>query len=68
VSDLEQPVAAILVDRECYSFFKVLKEAENVLAIVAKLGNSGDRTTITKIASDYAIWVIEPEAYVVKPS
>ena len=68
VPDLEQPVAAILVDREYYSFFKVLQEAQKVLAIVAKLRNRGDKTVITKTASGYAIWVIEPEAYVVKPS
>ncbi|MGL5065513.1 MAG: hypothetical protein ACRC62_36550, partial [Microcoleus sp.] len=68
VPDLEQPMAAILVDREYYSFFKAVKEAEKVLAIVAKLGSSGDATAITKTASGYAIWVREPEAIAVKPS
>lgn len=68
VPDLEQSVAAILVDRQYYSFFKALKEAEKVLAIVAKLGNRGDSTAITKTASGYAIWVIEPEADAVLPS
>ncbi|MGB8688209.1 MAG: hypothetical protein WCD53_12850 [Microcoleus sp.] len=66
--DLEQPVAAILVDRQSYSFFKAIKEAQKVLAIAAKLGNRGDSTAITKTASGYAIWVIEPEADAVKPS
>ncbi|MGL5058987.1 MAG: hypothetical protein ACRC62_03310 [Microcoleus sp.] len=68
VPDLEQPMAAILVDSEYYSFFKAVKEAEKVLAIVAKLGSSGDATAITKTASGYAIWVREPEASAVKPS
>lgn len=68
VPDLTQPVAAILVDREYYSFFKALKEPEKVLATVAKLGNRGDSTAITKTASGYAIWVIEPEADAVSPS
>lgn len=68
VPDLEQPVAAILVDGEYYSFFKAVKEAEKVLTIVAKLGNRGDSTAITKTASGYAIWVIEPESDVVLPS
>ena len=68
VPDLELPVAAILVDREYYSFFKAVKEAEKVLAIVAKLGNRGDSTAITKTGSGYAIWVIEPESDVVLPS
>ena len=68
VPDLELPVAAILVDREYYSFFKAVQEASKVLAIVAKLGNRGDSTAITKTASGYAIWVIEPEANPVKPS
>jgi hypothetical protein len=68
VPDLAQPVAAILVDREYYSFFKALKEPEKVLATVAKLGNRGDSTAITKTASGYAIWVMEPEADAVSPS
>jgi hypothetical protein len=68
VPDLEQSVAAILVDDEYYSFFKAIKEPEKVLAIVAKLGNRGDRTAITKTASGYAIWVKELEAVAVKPS
>lgn len=68
VPDLTQPVAAILVDREYYSFFKALKEPEKVLATVAKLGNRGDSTAITKTASGYAIWVMEPEADAVSPS
>ncbi|MCU0547661.1 MAG: hypothetical protein MUE44_36800 [Oscillatoriaceae cyanobacterium Prado104] len=68
VPDLDRPMAAILVDREYYSFFKAVKEASKVLAIAAKLGNSGDGTAITKTASGYAIWVKEPEAYAVKPS
>jgi hypothetical protein len=68
VPDLEQPVAAILVDREYYSFFKAIKEAEKVLAIVAKLGNRGDSTAITKTASGYAIWVMEFEADAISAS
>ncbi|WP_228056648.1 hypothetical protein [Microcoleus sp. LEGE 07076] len=68
MSDLEQSVAAILVDGDYYSFFKALQEPEKVLAIVAKLGNRNDQTAITKIAKGYAIWVKEPEADAVKLS
>jgi hypothetical protein len=68
VPDLEQSVAAILVDDEYYSFFKAIKEPEKVLAIVAKLGNRNDRTAITKTAKGYAIWVKEPEVDAVKLS
>jgi len=68
VPDLELPVAAILVDREYYSFFKAVQEPSKVLAIVAKLGNRGDSTAITTTASGYAIWVLEPEANAVKSS
>lgn len=63
VPDLEQPVAAILVDSEFYSFFKAVKDAEKVLAIAAKLGDSGDMTVITKTPKGYVIWVREPEGY-----
>jgi hypothetical protein len=54
-------VAAILVDGEFYSFFKAVKDAEKVIVIAAKLGNSGDRTVITKNSKAYIIWVREPE-------
>ncbi len=46
----EQPVAAILVDREYYSFLISVKEAEKVLARAARLGNRGSPTAITKTA------------------
>ena len=68
VPDLELPVAAILVDREYYSFFKAVQEPSKVLTILAKLASRGDSTAITKTASGYAIWVLESEAHAVKRS
>ncbi|HLO47157.1 MAG TPA: hypothetical protein VK211_01830 [Kamptonema sp.] len=68
VPDLEHPVPAILVDSEFYSFFKAVKDAEKVLAIAAKLGNSGDKTVITKNPKGYVIWVREPEGFSALPS
>lgn len=38
VPDLELPVAAILIDREYYSFFKAFEEPSKVLAIAACVG------------------------------
>ncbi|MDF0554744.1 hypothetical protein [Kamptonema sp. UHCC 0994] len=63
VPDLEHPVAALCVDGEFYSFLKAVKEAEKAIEIAAKLGNSGDKTVITKTPKGYVIWVKEPEGY-----
>ncbi|WP_333364016.1 hypothetical protein [Microcoleus sp. N3A4] len=41
-------MAAILVDRDCYSCFKAVNEKSKVLAIAAKLGNRADGTAIAK--------------------
>lgn len=62
VPDLQQPIPAIRVDNEFYSFFKAVEEAGKTLEIVAKLGSGGDSTVITKTAKGYVIWVKEPFA------
>ncbi|SKB12873.1 conserved hypothetical protein [Planktothrix sp. PCC 11201] len=62
VPDLDQPIAAVCVDQEYYSFFKAVEDAEKTLEIVAKLGKVGDSTVITKTPKGYAIWVQEPNA------
>ncbi|MFM6192613.1 MAG: hypothetical protein ACKPEN_12045 [Planktothrix sp.] len=62
VPDLEKPVPAVCVDQEYYSFFKAVETADKTLEIVAKLGNGGDSTVITKTPKGYAIWVKEPNA------
>lgn len=68
VPDLQQPVPAIRVDNEFYSFFKAVEEAEKAFEIVAKLGSGGDSTVITKTPKGYAIWVKEPLAEVHRSS
>jgi len=67
VPDLEKPVAAVCVDQEYYSFFKAVESADKTLEIVAKLGNVGDSTVITKTPKGYAIWVKEPNAQLHRP-
>ncbi|HAN73609.1 MAG TPA: hypothetical protein DCQ51_09865 [Planktothrix sp. UBA8407] len=67
VPDLEKPVAAVCVDQEYYSFFKAVEAADKTLEIVAKLGNVGDSTVITKTPKGYAIWVKEPNAQLHRP-
>ncbi|MEG5207879.1 hypothetical protein QUB67_03040 [Microcoleus sp. ARI1-A1] len=68
--DLELPVAAILVDREYYSFFKAVPEPSKVLACSRKCWGIGvTQQRLPKQKRSYAIWVREPEAdAVVKPS
>mgnify|MGYP001806200612 CR=1 FL=1 len=64
--DWKERIAAICVDKEYYSLFRAVKDAEETLALVTKLGKKGNKTVITKIPKGYVIWVIEPEAIPVK--
>ncbi|MEG5140420.1 MULTISPECIES: hypothetical protein [unclassified Microcoleus] len=68
--DLELPVAAILVDREYYSFFKAVQEPSKVLACSRlSWGIGATQQQLLQQKRGYAIWVLEPEVHnVVKPS
>jgi hypothetical protein len=62
----KERIAAICVDKEYYSLFRAVKDAEETLTLVTKLGRKGNKTVITKVPKGYVIWVIETEAIPVK--
>lgn len=62
VSESEERFPALLVDQNYYSLARVFSEIKQVLAVKAKLEWSGEITVLTKIATGYALWILEPNA------
>ena len=62
VSESEERFPALLVDQNYYSLARVFSEIKQVLAVKAKLEWSGESTVLTKIATGYALWILEPNA------
>ncbi len=58
---LQRRLFAIAVEDQYYSFLRAEKTKEKVLEIMTRLGDSVQRTVITKTEKGYAIWAWEPE-------
>lgn len=57
-------VAAVMVNDEYYSLVKVVQDRARSLEVAKRLTSAGKAAVITKLAKGYAIWRLEPEAYV----
>ncbi len=64
VPDLLDRLPAVVVEGKFHSFLKAVKDRNKALDIVAKLYDQGDEAVITQTAKSYAIWVLEPNAYI----
>ena len=62
VPDLEEEVAAIVVDNRYYSLFQEVPDSQQRDRILAILEQRGDRSIITRTRGGYSIWVLEPVA------
>jgi hypothetical protein len=63
VPDLEQRLAAVLVDGSYYSLLKVAKDEAQAMELATRLVNRGNDTVVIKNFKGYTVWVVEPEAY-----
>jgi hypothetical protein len=57
-------VAAVVVNDKYYSLVKVVQDRARSLEIAKRLTSVGKAAVITRLAKGYAIWRLEPEAYV----
>ncbi len=65
--DLDERLEAILLDGKYYGLFKVVETRQQALELAVKLGRRGDETLITQTEQGKdAIWVLEPDAQVVR--
>lgn len=63
VPDSNERMAAIMFNKQYYSFFKSVKDREKALSVVAKLQEKDNNALIVKTPKGYTIWVLEPTAY-----
>ncbi|PSM50140.1 hypothetical protein C7Y66_05660 [Chroococcidiopsis sp. CCALA 051] len=63
ISESDERMAAIIVNKQYYSFFKSVKDREKALSVVNKLQEKGNDALIVKNPKGYSIWVLEPTAY-----
>jgi hypothetical protein len=57
-------VAAVSVHGKYYSLVKVVKDQARSLEIGKRLTSAGAEAIITRLAKGYAVWRLEPEAFV----
>lgn len=57
-------IAAVIVQGKYYSLVKVVQDRSRSLEISKRLTSAGTEAVITQLAKGYAIWRLEPEAYV----
>lgn len=57
-------VAAVVMDGEYYGLVKVVNDRPRSLEVAKRLTSAGKAAIITKLAKGYAIWRLEPEAYI----
>ena len=61
--DEENPTAAIEVDGNYYSFFRVVNEPDRANQLIDRLTRkSNSQVMVTEIPKGYALWVHEPDA------
>lgn len=65
--DDRQPLAAIEVGGQYYSFFRAESSEDRAVEVAIKLQYRGDVTVITRIPKGFSIWVLEPEAQPLHP-
>lgn len=64
VPDMTERLPAVVVEGQFYSFLRAISDREKALDILARLFDSGDEAVITQNRKSYAIWVLEPTAYI----
>lgn len=57
-------VAAVMVADKYYSLVRVVQDRSRALEVAKRLTSAGKAAVITRLAKGYAIWRLEPEAYV----
>ena len=61
LADVDQPLAAVRVESQYYSFFRSFRDAQKVLRATLKLGKLGDEVAVTRTKLGYVLWVHEPD-------
>jgi hypothetical protein len=62
VPDMAKPLAAICVDRQYYSFMRMVRNEAQAIDLAERLAKKGNAAIITVNGQSCAVWVLESEA------
>lgn len=62
VPDLDERMAAVLVNEQYYGLFKVLSSREEAITIADRLLQKSEPLVLTRLGKGYGVWVWEPDA------
>ena len=65
VPDLAKPLTAIKVNSKCYGLLRRVSDEKKAIALANRLSQRSNEVIITQNSVDFAIWVFEPEAYLI---
>lgn len=63
VPDLDQALVALEIAGQYYSLLRIEKNLDKAVEVVTQLERRQDQGVMTETPKGYAIWVLEPEAY-----
>jgi hypothetical protein len=65
VPDLAKPLTAIKVNSKCYGLLRRVSDERKAIELANRLSQRSNEVIITQNSVDFAIWVLEPEAYLI---
>ena len=65
VPDLAKPLTAIKVNSKCYGLLRRVSDEKKAIDLANRLKQRSNEVIITQNAVDFAVWVLEPEAYLI---
>ncbi|MBD2093159.1 hypothetical protein H6F67_25265 [Microcoleus sp. FACHB-1515] len=65
VPNTDRRFFAILVNGEYYRLFRARKTKEKAIEMADRLRERGDRVMITEMSQGHALWIWEPQAYII---
>ncbi len=65
VPDLAKPIPAIQMNSQCYGLLRRVGDEKKAIEIANRLSQRSSDIIITQNTDDFAIWVLEPEAYLI---
>jgi hypothetical protein len=66
VPDIDERLPGISFANKLYSFFKVVVDREKALDVMERIFDNGDDAVITQTRKGFVLWVLEPNASMVK--
>lgn len=66
VPDIDNHIAAVSLDGQYYSFFKIVTDADALMKLLFRLSEQGDYAVVIPSSKGYQVWIWEHEATLVR--